>query len=148
MAITSINPQLEAALTASLTSAEHPNGLTPAQEAQLRATIVSDQRVLGQLNEDAQNGHLRRFDLAAPSSQNLLGTYDKGNGNVTLPADSFNQGANLNATLRVQDMSMKFAHGTTTNAGVTQQPMTQAMVNNLQHTLNGSPVLASEVSYL
>ncbi|MCL1960242.1 MAG: hypothetical protein FWG56_00325, partial [Desulfovibrionaceae bacterium] len=135
----------EAALTASLTSAEHPNGLTPAQEAQLRATIASDQRVLGQLNEDAQNGHLRRFDLAAPRSQNLLGTYDKGNGSVTLPADSFNQGANLNATLRVQDMSMKFAHGTTTNAGVTQQPVTQAMVNNLQHTLNGSPVLAGQI---
>jgi hypothetical protein len=54
----------------------------------------------------------------------------------------------LNATLRVQGMSMEFAHVTTTNAGVTQQPVTQAMVNNLQHTLNGSPVLASEVSHL
>ena len=145
--MTTLSPQLEAALAASISSSSHPHGLTPAQESQLRTVITNDQRVLVRLNEDAEKGYLKNFQIAAHGPHNMLGTYSKDNGSVTLPADSFNHGSNLNATLRVQDMSMQFAHVTITDETThVQQQSTQEMIGNLQNTPNGSPVLVKQVS--
>jgi hypothetical protein len=130
--MSSINRELEAALASSAAN------LTPEQVAQLRTTLAQDTQLLDRLNDDAASGHLRGFALAAPGARNLLGAYDRASGTVTLPADSFGTGgANLSATLRVQHMSLEFAHANPT--------VTQEMVGNLQDTLNGSPVLAEQV---
>ena len=130
--MTALSPQLEVALATSIKSASHPNGFTPAQESQLRAAIANDQRVLDRLNEDAEKGYLRSFEIASHGSHNMLGAYNKSNGNVTLPVDSFSHASNLNATLRVQDMSMQFAHVTITDETThVQQQVTQEMIGNL-----------------
>jgi hypothetical protein len=143
-----INPQLETALAASISSASHPHGLTPAQVSQLRSAITNDQRVLVRLNENAEKGYLRNFEMTAHGSHNMLGAYSKDTGSITLPADSFNHGSNLNATLRVQNMSMQFAHVTITDETThVQQQVTQEMIGNLQNTLNHSPVLAEQVRH-
>ena len=124
-----------------------PHGLTPAQASQLRMAITNDQQVLDRLNEDAEKGYLKNFQIAEHESHNMLETYRKDNGSVTLPTDSFNDGSNLNATLRVQDMSMQFAHVTITDEAThVQQQVTQEMIYNLQNTLNGSQVLVKQTS--
>lgn len=73
--MTTLSPQLEAALAASISSDARPHGLTPAQASQLRMTITNDQRVLDRLNEDAEKGYLKNFQIAEHESHNMLGTY-------------------------------------------------------------------------
>ena len=142
------NAQLESALAH---FAAQP-GTTPQQDAQLRAAIVQDARLLQSLNEDAANGQLKGFALSDPASgPNRVGTFDKASGVVALPAETFKPtgtapDADLVAALRVQDMSVRFAHRTYLDANQVSQPVSQDMVTNLQATLNGSPVLAAEVS--
>jgi hypothetical protein len=128
-----LNPQLQAAIAQS--------ELTPAQQAQLQSTIVQDPQLLKQLNADAANKFLDNFALAAPNAKNLVGAYD--NATVTLPADSFGAGSpHLNATLRVQHMSMQFSRALDPATG-RQVPF--EVVSNLQSVLNGSPALAAQV---
>jgi hypothetical protein len=143
-----LNPQLE--ITLSQLAAQP--GVTPAHEAQLRAAVASDARLLERLNQDAADGHLKGFALSQGGAPpNLTGTYEKASGVVTLPASSFAStgpaaSADLSATLRLQDMSLRFAHSDYDDpANKLCRPITQEMVNNLQSTLNGSPVLAQEM---
>jgi hypothetical protein len=143
-----LNPQLETALSQ---LAAQP-GVTPAHEAQLRAAVASDARLLERLNQDAADGHLKGFALSQGGAPpNLTGTYEKASGVVTLPAGSFAPtggvaSADLIATLRLQDMSMRFAHSDYDDpANKLCRPITQVMVNNLQSTINGSPALAQEI---
>lgn len=141
------NAQLQAAISQ---FASQP-GITPDQEAQLRAAITQDANLLQHLNQDAANGQLKGFALRqASAAPNLTGTYDMASGVVTLPATSFQPAgtapsADLTATLRVQDMSLRFAHTSYVDAANVTQPVTQDMVTNLQSTINGSPVLATEI---
>ncbi|WGT65067.1 hypothetical protein [Variovorax paradoxus] len=142
------NSQLQTALAQ---FAAQP-GLTPAHEAQLRAAMASDARLQEHLNQAATDGDLKGFALSQAGAQpNLTGTYDKASGVVTLPSSSFaptgtTASADLSATLRLQDMSLRFAHGDyDDSAGKLCRPVTQEMVNNLQSTINGSPVLAQEM---
>ena len=141
------NAQLQAAIGR---LAAQP-GITPDQEAQLRAAISQDANLLQHLNQDAANGQLKGFALPqAGAPANLAGTYDMASGIVTLPATSFQPtgaapSADLVAALRVQDMSLRFAHTSYVDAANVTQPVTQDMVTNLQSTINGSPVLAAEV---
>ncbi|MEJ1171216.1 hypothetical protein [Variovorax sp. CCNWLW235] len=142
------NSQLQAALAQ---FAAQP-GVTPAQEAQLRATVASDARLLEHLNQNAAAGHLKGFAPSQVGAQsNLVGTYDKTSGVVTLPASSFAPtgavfSADLIATLRLQDMSLRFAHSDYDDpVNKLCRPITQEMVNNLQSTINGSPALAQEI---
>ncbi|WAT15067.1 hypothetical protein [Xanthomonas fragariae] len=141
------NAQLQAAISQ---FAAQP-GITPDQEAQLRAAITQDASLLQHLNQDAANGQLKGFALPqAGTAPNLAGTYDMASGVVTLPATSFQPSgtapsADLAATLRVQDMSLRFAHTNYVDAANVTQPVTQDMVTNLQSTINGSPVLAAEI---
>ena len=148
-----------------LKSFDKKPGVTAEQKAQLRAAITRDPHLYDQLKQAAASGQLRGFELspapapaqtasgqapAAPQPPNLLGRYDMASGTVTLPADNFRpQGnapsANLLSTLRVQEMSIRYAHSSYTNANKQSQPVTQNMVDNLQSTLNGSPVLAQQV---
>ena len=146
--MTDLNPQLEIALSQ---FASQP-GVTPAQEAQLRATAASDARLLERLNQDAADGHLRGFVLSPGGGKsNLTGTYEKASGVVALPASSFTPtgtatSSDLSATLRLQDMSLRFAHSDYDDpVSKLRRPITQEMVNNLQSTINGSPTLAQEM---
>jgi len=143
-----LNPQLEIALSQ---FAAQP-GVTPAQQAQLRAAVASDARLLESLNQNAAEGHLKGFALPQVGTQpNLAGTYEMASGVVTLPASSFAPtgavaSADLIATLRLQDMSLRFAHSDYDDpVKKLCRPITQEMVNNLQSTINGSPALAQEM---
>jgi hypothetical protein len=146
--MSTLNPQLEIALSQFATQP----GVTSAQEAQLRAAVASDALLLERLNQDAADGHLKGFALSQSSGKSTLaGTYEKASGVVTLPASSFARtgpaaSADLSATLRLQDMSLRFAHSDYDDpASKLCRPITQEMVNNLQSTINGSPVLAQEM---
>lgn len=125
--------------------------IMPDQEAQLRAAITQNANLLQHLNQDAANGQLKGFALPqAGTAPNLTGTYDMASGVVTLPATSFQPtgtapSVDLTATLRVQDMSLRFAHTSYVDAANVTQPVTQDMVTNLQSTINSSPVLAAEI---
>lgn len=141
------NAQLQAAIAQFAT---HP-GISPDQEAQLRAAITQDAHLLRLLNQDAASGQLKGFALPqAGAAPNLAGSYELASGVVTLPATSFQPtgttpSADLVATLRLQDMGMRYAHSTFVDAANVTQPVTQDMVSNLQSTINGSPVLAAEI---
>jgi hypothetical protein len=141
------NPQLEAAL-AQLAA---KSGTTPDQVAQLRAAITADPDLLRQLNQQAVAGQVKSFALAAPGgAPNLTGIYDKQAGLLTLPATSFRPSGtaasdDLKAVVGLQAMSVDFAHKTWQDAANQTQTVSQDMVSNLQSTLNGSPVLASQI---
>ena len=150
------NAQLEAAL---VQFANQP-GVTADQAAQLRAAVTADASQLQLLNQHAQANNLRGFALPQTGSTapNLVGSYDMASGVVTLPPSAFQPNgtvasADLTATVKVQQMSVAFAHSTwpenTAPAGaapnIVQHPVTQDMVSNLQRTINESPVLAEEV---
>ncbi|MBB5876684.1 hypothetical protein [Xanthomonas sp. 3498] len=137
------NAQLEAALAQ---FANQP-GVTADQEAKLRATIVADRDLTQRLNQEAANGHLTGFALGPSGSESLTGSYDKASGVVTLPALQPGPSAAeaLRGSLRLQEMSMRFAHSTYTDRNQQIQPVTQDMVTNLQATINSSPTLANEM---
>ena len=145
--MTDPNPQLQAALAR---FAAQP-GITPDQAAQLTAAVTQDARSLQRLNDDAAAGHLTGFALpSVGAAPNLTGTYDKASGVVTLPPGDFLStgsvpGNDLVASLRVQDMTARYAHTTWVEAAGNTQPVLQNTITNLQNTLNGSPVLAEQV---
>lgn len=141
------NHQLEAALAR---FAAQP-GTTPEQEAQLRAAVVADADRLGALNRQAAAGQIKGFALEAPiGTPNLTGTYDKAPGVITVPAASFQPsgtaaGDDLRAVVGLQAITIDFAHKTWQDSAGQTHTVNQDMVTNLQSTLNGSPVLATQI---
>lgn len=113
-------------------------GVTPDQATQLAAAVTHDARLLQRLNDDAAADHLAGFALpAAGAAPNLVGTYDKASGVVTLPPGDFQPsgsapGNDLIASLRVQDMTARYAHTTWVDAAGHTQPVSQNMIANLQ----------------
>ncbi|ALN94084.1 XVIPCD domain-containing protein [Lysobacter gummosus] len=144
-------PSINTQLQASIAQFAHQPGVTPDQEAQLRATIASDTDLLQRLNQAAANRQLTGFAPAsAGAGPNIAGTYNKASGVVTLPSTGFQSGGtaadpDLRASLRLQEMSLRFAHGAYVDAAGATQQVSQDMVSNLQFTINGSPVLAAEM---
>ncbi|MDQ1094202.1 hypothetical protein QE400_003615 [Xanthomonas sacchari] len=138
-----VNAQLEAALAQ---FANQP-GVTTDQEAKLRATITADRDLTQRLNQAAANGHLTGFSLGPSGSETLTGSYEKASGVVILPALEPGPAAAeaLRGSLRLQEMSVRFAHSTYLDAHQQSRPVTQDMVTNLQATINGSPTLANEM---
>lgn len=155
MASPTPNAQLEAALA----QFGQQQGVSADQEAQLRNAITSDTRLLRQFNSLAQAGHLQGFALPAAGSTtpNSVGQYDLQTGVVSLPTAAFQPNgtvasADLKAVMQVQEMTVRFGHSTYTDPpqpGATTPPAThpvsQDMLDNLQNTVNGSPVLAEQV---
>jgi hypothetical protein len=146
------NPQLEAALVQFGQS-----GATPVQEAQLRAALAADAKLMRDYNQAAQAGQVQSFALpAAGSGPNIVGQYDIAGGVVTLPAGAFQSAGNtpsadLRGSLQVQEMMARFGHSSyqlpsaTAGAAPTTHPMTQDMLDNFQRTVNESPVAAAEM---
>ncbi|MGH8387309.1 MAG: XVIPCD domain-containing protein [Pseudomonas sp.] len=140
--------QLEAALA----QFSGQQGVTPDQVAQLRAALTADARLLRQFDQAAQAEHLKGFALQAANSNihNLVGAYDIQSGVVMLPRASFQTtgpapSTDLKATLKVQQMSVEFGNSTYQDAASNSHSVTQDMVDNLQSTINNSPVLADEI---
>lgn len=103
------NAQLEAALQQFATEP----GITPQQVAQLRAAILTTDKLTERLNKDAVDGHLTGFNLAVPGPESI-GRYDLATGKVTIPSEVLSGTGpvdqDLRAVLRLQDMSLRFAH--------------------------------------
>ncbi|WP_249452640.1 hypothetical protein [Xanthomonas arboricola] len=141
--MTSANSQLQSILAQ---FAGRPD-VTPDQEAQLRATIAADPGLAQKLNQEAASGHLKGFEPGVGGSEPLTGSYDKASGIVTLPA--FEPGSapteSLRGSLRLQEMSMRFANSSYVDANQQSHLVTQDMVTNLQATINSSPTLANEM---
>lgn len=147
-----IEPNAE--LNTAIANFEKQPGVTAQQVAQLRHAIGSDAGMLRDLNQEAVAGQLRGFAVqpAGTTPPSLIGSYDLGSGVITLPAASFQatgttSSADLRAVVQVQEMSVRFGNSRYEdphNAAATL-PVTQGMIDNLQGTINGSPVLAREV---
>lgn len=141
------NPQIEAALAH---FAAQP-GTTPDQEAQLRTAIIADADKLVLFNQQAAAGQLKGFVLETPGgTPNLTGVYDKAAGIVTVPGASFQPsgtaaGNDLKAVVGLQAITVDFAHKTWQDSAGQTRTVSQDMVTNLQSTLNGSPVLATQI---
>ena len=139
------NPQLEAALALFATRP----GTTPDQEVQLRAALTADADRLAQLNRDAALGRITGFALEAAGSATEIGRYDKQAGLISLPVASFQAGGNtasddLRSVIGLQAMSVDFAHQSYRDLANSSHVVNIDMLDNLQSTLNGSPVLAKE----
>lgn len=153
------SPAPNAPLESALVQFGQQPGVSHDQEAQLRDAIAANPQLLGRLNALAQAGHLQGFALPPPGSTaaNSVGQYDLQSGVVTLPSAAFQPNgaiasADLKAVMQVQEMTIRFGHGTYTDPpqpGAATPPVThpvsQDMLDNLQSTINGSPVLAEEV---
>ena len=124
------NAQLEAALTRFVGQP----GVTADQAAQLRNALVHDTGLLPRYNQLATDGHLTGFGLPHGSNPNLIGSYHKASGTITLPASALQPSGTLpdlelTAALRIQEMSARYVHGTWTDVAGTWHPTTQHMVN-------------------
>lgn len=140
------NPALEAALAR---FAAQP-GTMAEQGAQLRAAIVADADHLAALNQQAAAGQLSGFALHVRAGPpNPTGIYDRTSGVISLPASSFQAGgaasADLKAVVGLQAIIVAFAHKTWQDPAGQMHNVTRDMVDNLQSTLNGSPVLAARL---
>jgi hypothetical protein len=139
------NPQLEAALAQ---FAAQP-GTTPDQEAQLRAALTADADRLARLNQDAALGRVTGYALEAAGNATAIGRYDKPTGLVFLPVASFQACGNapsddLRSVIGLQSMSVDFAHQSYRDLANRSHVVSTDMLDNLQSTLNGSPVLAGQ----
>ena len=128
------NTQLEAAMN----QFGNEPGVTPQQIDQLRAAIVATPALLRAFNQDATNGHLQGFALA-PRDPESISEYDLASKKITIPAELLSGTSPVNpdlrAVLKLQDMSLRFAH----KPGVTAD-----MHDNLEKSINGSPVLVDQ----
>ncbi|MDR6642909.1 hypothetical protein J2X57_002121 [Luteibacter sp. 1214] len=118
---------------------------------QLRAALTSNQTMLHELNASTANGTVRAFDLeAAGSSPYTVGHFEAASGTIKLPPSIFSASGpaptgDLIAVGRVQTMIASFASGTYVDVAGRSHKVAGTMVDNLQATLNESPVLAYEV---
>jgi hypothetical protein len=142
------NPELQAALTQFATQP----GVSPEQSAQLRAAVTGSSALLNKLNQDAHAGHLTGFAIeSAGSTSNLIGKYDLQTGVMTLPASSFQAtgiapSSDLKTNIKLQDMSIRFGHSSITDQTTgTITTVSKDMLDNLQASINGSPVLAQQI---
>src|SRR5690606_14682016 len=124
-------------------------GVTPDQEAQLRAALIADADRLAQLNQDAALGRITGFALEAVGSATEIGGYDKQTGVISLPRASFQPGGgaagdDLRSVVELQSMSVDFAHQNYRVRANRPRAVSSDMLDNLQATLNGSPVLAEQ----
>ena len=138
--------QLDAALQR---FAQRPD-VAPAQAAHLRATLAADAALRADYQALAASGHVRDFAPSPADTVLPIGRYDRAAGLVTVPAEQLRTGdaaesAALAGTLRLQQMFAGYAHGHWTDAGQREQPVSQDMVDNLQATLNASPVLEAQL---
>ena len=117
----------------------------------MRAAVIADADRLDLLNRQAAAGQLQGFAVEAPgTTHSLTGLFDKTAGVITLPAASFQPGgtaasSELDAVVGLQAITVEFAHKTSQDPGGTTHTVDQDMVDNLQSTFNGSPVLAAQV---
>lgn len=140
------NPQLQSALSR---FAGQP-GVSADHLAQLRSAITRDPALLKLLNEDAANGRLTAFALSEPTDRpNLAGTLEISSGTVTLPASGFGpqraDDQDLVAVLRLQDMAIRYSQTMYPDPSGNPAAVNQAIIDNLQQAINGSPVLAEQI---
>lgn len=133
------NPRLEVVLRQFAAEA----GVVLGQERQLRAAVMADADRLDLLNGAAASGQLRGFVIESTNAT-LVGTYDKQAGVIALPVISFQNG-DLDAVVGLQAITADFAHKAWYDAAGQRHVVTQDMVDNLQATFNGSPVLAAQI---
>src|SRR5690606_9314376 len=110
---------------------------------QLRAALVADAERLSLLNDMAASGQLRGFAIETARAT-LIGTYDKQSGVISLPAASFQDGE-LGAVVGFQVLTADFSRKVWQDTNGNSHAVTPDMVDNLQATFNGSPVLAAQV---
>jgi hypothetical protein len=125
------------------------SGATAAQVAQLREAIDDDSEVMQSLNAAAKAGQVKEFALL-PGTEYGVGEYDKDSGIVSLPASVFQQasakpGADLVGAVKIQEMSVRFAHAQYKDEAGNSLVVSQEMIGNLQRTINEAPVLVAQI---
>ena len=138
------------ALDAAVQQFAHQPGVTPTDVAALQASLASDPNLTQRLDGAAASGALHGFAPTPPGTANApIGSYDPVARTVTLPSSAFAStgappSADLHGVLRVQAMVVEFGAKSYPDSVGAMHSVTPDMLNNLQGTLNGSPVLASE----
>lgn len=126
-------------------------GVSSADVAALQAALTSDPDLTQRMDGFAASGALHGFAPTPPGTANApIGTYDPAAHTVTLPSSAFASAgappsADLHAVLRVQAMVVDFGTKSYPDSAGATHPVSPDMLNNLQSTLNGSPVLANEI---
>ncbi|MDH7451853.1 hypothetical protein QF205_02010 [Luteimonas composti] len=115
----------------------------PDEERQLRAALSADPDRMALLNGMAASGQLRGFAIET-SNATLVGTYDRQAGMIHLPAASFRDG-DLEPVAGLQVLVADFSRRSWRDSNGQSHSITQDMVDNLNATFNGSPVLAAQV---
>jgi hypothetical protein len=121
------------------------------QAAQLRAALTSNNTLLRELNKSVASGAVKAFDIAASGMpQGTVGHFDTSVGTMKFPPSVFSPSGtsptgDLIAVGRIQSMLATFSAASYTDNAGKAYPVSGAMVDNLQATLNGSPVLAYDV---
>ena len=139
------------ALNAAIAQFANQSGVTQGQVDQLRAALYADPGLLTSFNNAAASGTVKSFALeASPTQQIPSGRYDMMGNVVSLPSSSFASAgsmptADLHSVLHVQAMVVEFAAKSYVDGAGAHTQVSPGMVANLQDTLNGSPVLASEI---
>ncbi|PTR33638.1 hypothetical protein C8J98_103401 [Luteibacter sp. OK325] len=139
------------ALNAAIAHFATQPGVTQGQVDQLRSALYADPGLLTSFNNAAASGTVKSFALeTSPAQQIPAGRYDMMGGVVSLPASSFasagpTPAADLHSVLHVQAMVVEFAAKSYVDGPGPQTQVSSDMVVNLQDTLNGSPVLSTEI---
>lgn len=139
------------ALNAAIAHFANQPGVTQGQVDQLRSALYADPGLLTSFSNAANSGTVKSFALEASSAQPIpSGRLDTTGNVVSLPASSFVSAgsiptADLHSVLHVQAMVAEFAAKSYVDAAGTRTQVSSDMITNLQDTLNGSPVLASEI---
>jgi hypothetical protein len=139
------------ALNAAIARFAGQPGVTQGQVDQLRSALYADPGLITSFNNAAASGTVTSFALEpSPGQQIPSGRYDMMGKVVSLPASSFvstgsASTADLHSVLHVQAMVVEFATKSYVDGAGTRAQVSPVMVANLQETLNGSPILASEV---
>ncbi len=115
----------------------------PDEEHQLRAALMADADRMALLNGMAASGQVRGFAIETANAT-LVGTYDRQAGVINLPAASFKDG-DLEPVVGLQVLIADFSRKAWHDSNGQSRSVTQDMVDNLNATFNGSPVLAAQV---
>ncbi|WP_139206657.1 hypothetical protein [Luteibacter sp. UNCMF331Sha3.1] len=123
-------------------------GVSAKNVDRLRALLEADSGVARTLTGAVEGGRLRGFSLGADGAPSRsMGHYDRASGIVTLPPAVFADISDydLNAVLRVQAMMVELSAKQVADGRGEGWFVTQDMLDNLQNTINQSPVLVAEM---
>ncbi|MDR6936294.1 hypothetical protein [Luteibacter sp. 3190] len=139
------NFELDSVMRKSVDSHE----FAPEQVERIRRALVVDANLASALDRAANSGFFRGFAKGSVGARGRqIGHYDRESGIIALPQTVFADGGerDLSAVLRIQAMMVDLSTKSFADGSGVGRLVSQDMLDNLQDTINRSPVLVSEIS--